>query len=135
MDEEQLRADLEYQILSDYLLTNTDRHMENIGVLRDADSLKWIRMAPIFDTGKAFAAGGVVPYTEEEIDAVEVNSFEPTEQKLLGLVRDKSRIDMSKLLSPDAIRKKYETDSKMHPGRIDHIVRLYEKKIEKIEKK
>ena len=135
MDEEQLRADLEYQILSDYLLTNTDRHMENIGVLRDADSLKWIRMAPIFDTGKAFAAGSVVPYTEEEIDTVEVNSFEPTEQKLLGLVRDKSRIDMSKLLPPDAIRKKYETDSKMHPGRIDHIVRLYEKKIEKIEKK
>jgi hypothetical protein len=67
MDQDQFRADLEYQILSDYLLTNTDRHMENIGILRDADSLKWIRMAPIFDTGKAFAAGGVVPYTEESM--------------------------------------------------------------------
>ena len=76
IDAEEFRKDLEYQILTDYLLTNIDRHMDNIGVLRDAKTLKFIRMAPIFDTGRAFASGYVTPYTDYEIENIEVNSFE-----------------------------------------------------------
>lgn len=39
---------LEYQIL-----TNTDRHLNNFGVLRDTHTLKSIGMAPIFDSGNS----------------------------------------------------------------------------------
>ena len=132
MDEEQLHADLEYQILTDYLLSNPDRHMENLGVLREADTLRWIRLAPIFDTGRAFAAGSVVPYTEEEIDNIEVNSFERTESRLLQLVTDRSSVDLSRALPAERIRELYQRDTKIRPGRIDHIVRLYEKKLERL---
>lgn len=39
---------LEYQIL-----TNTDRHLNNFGVLRDTHTLKFIGMALIFDSGNS----------------------------------------------------------------------------------
>ena len=131
-DRELARADLEYQILSDYALSNTDRHMDNIGFIRDAKTLKIVRMAPVFDTGRAFGGSAVTPYTDEEIDDIEVNSFERNETALLGLVRDKSRLDISKALREDRIRSLYEMDPKMRPGQIDMIVHLYEKKIERL---
>lgn len=126
LDEDSLRADLEYQIMSDYVLSNVDRHMDNIGFLRDADTLRLVRMAPIFDTGRAFGGSPVTPYTDEEIFGMEVNSFEKTERALLDLVTDRNVLDPSKLLPPERIRSLFEKDSRMRREQIDMIVRLYE---------
>lgn len=133
-DEEQVRRDLEYQIISDYVLSNVDRHMDNIGFLRDADTLKIIRMAPIFDTGRAFGGRGVVPYTDEEIDNIEVNSFESTEAELLKHVTDRSLFNISRALPVHRIEDLYSKDSKARPGRVKSIARLYEKKLERLDK-
>ncbi len=133
IDEMQFRRDLEYQILTDFLLTNVDRHMENIGILRDSDSLKFIRMAPIFDTGRAFAAGSAVPYTDYEIDNIEVNSFTPYEKDLLKLVTDPSILDMSRILPSEKIEELYRKDSKAEDFRIRAAVRLYQRKIRLLE--
>ena len=130
IDTDQLRRDLEYQIMSDYVLTNIDRHMENIGFLRDADTLEFIRMAPIFDSGKAFSPGFTVPCTEEELDTIQVNSFRQTEPELLELVSDSSVLDLSGLLSEDEVYRLYRKDSRMWEGRIDSAIWLYKKKIE-----
>lgn len=35
----------------DYIISNTDRHFNNFGFIRNADSLEWIGLAPIFDSG------------------------------------------------------------------------------------
>ncbi len=37
--------------LIDAVIINTDRHHGNYGVLRDAETLEWIRPAPIYDSG------------------------------------------------------------------------------------
>ena len=129
IDTEQLRRDLEYQILSDYLLTNTDRHMENIGFIRDADTLEFIRMAPIFDTGRAFSPGFTVPCSDAEADSIQVNSFMRTESELLELVRDDTVLDLNRLLPSEELYRLYRKDSRMWEGRIDSAVWLYEKKI------
>ena len=34
----------------DYLMMNEDRHMKNFGVIRNVDTLEWVRATPIFDT-------------------------------------------------------------------------------------
>lgn len=49
--ENEVRRQLEYTILTDFLLSNTDRHFNNFGFMRDADTGKLCAMAPIFDTG------------------------------------------------------------------------------------
>ena len=38
--------------MTDFVLTNTDWHLNNFGVLRDSKTLKFIGIAPIFDSGK-----------------------------------------------------------------------------------
>ena len=50
LSELEVRSFLEYQILTDFVLTNTERHLNNFGVLRNSRTLKFVRMAPIFDS-------------------------------------------------------------------------------------
>lgn len=42
---------LDRMLVLDYLIGNTDRHMNNFGLFRNADTLEWIGAAPIFDCG------------------------------------------------------------------------------------
>ena len=39
------------QLLLDYILMNTDRHSQNMGILVDANTNNWIDTTPVFDTG------------------------------------------------------------------------------------
>lgn len=43
-----------YLHLTDFLISNTDRHLNNYGLLRDTNTLKYIGFAPIFDCGNSF---------------------------------------------------------------------------------
>ena len=42
-----------YLHLTDFLISNTDRHLNNYGILRDSNTLKAIGFAPIFDNGNS----------------------------------------------------------------------------------
>ena len=46
------KEDLEKIIFFDYLLGNTDRHMGNLGIIRNPDTLEILEFAPIFDSGE-----------------------------------------------------------------------------------
>lgn len=45
------QRDTSQMLAVDFLLANTDRHFRNFGALRDPDTLQWIGMAPVFDSG------------------------------------------------------------------------------------
>ena len=47
------RDNLEDMLLLDYLIMNVDRHLNNLGVIIDVNTLKWLSVAPIFDSGEA----------------------------------------------------------------------------------
>lgn len=42
---------LDRMIVLDYIIGNEDRHFNNFGLIRNADTLEWIGAAPIFDSG------------------------------------------------------------------------------------
>lgn len=44
---------LDQMIVLDYLIANEDRHLNNFGLLRNPETLEWIGMAPIFDSGSS----------------------------------------------------------------------------------
>lgn len=46
-------------ILLDLIISNTDRHLNNFGVIRDVNSLKFIDVAPIYDTGRSLATSNL----------------------------------------------------------------------------
>lgn len=42
---------LDRMMVLDYLIVNEDRHQNNFGVVRNAETLEWLGAAPIFDSG------------------------------------------------------------------------------------
>lgn len=128
LDESVVRSFLEYQILTDFILTNTDRHLNNFGVLRDTHTLKFIGMAPIFDSGNSMFWQNPRLPERDDLTKIEVNSFRGKEIQLLEYVTDKSAVDLHQLPSCDELREIYEKDP-LIPC-LDSILLGYQKKIE-----
>ena len=131
LDEGAVRTFLEYQILSDFVLTNTDRHLNNFGVLRNTHTLEFIGMAPIFDSGNSMFWDKPKMPLYSDLDDIEVNSFRPTEMKMLKLVTNKSLLDLNKLPTEDELRAIYEMDTLI--PYVDSILLGYRKKIAMLE--
>jgi len=130
MNESAVRTFLEYQILSDFVLTNTDRHLNNFGVLRNANTLEFIGMAPIFDSGNSMFWQNPRLPAHSDLTDITVNSFRNTEKRMLQLVRNKGVLDLSKLPTEEELRAIYEMD-KLIPY-VDPILLGYRKKIEQL---
>lgn len=121
------RPFLEYQILTDFLLTNVDRHMNNFGVLRDTSSLRFVSMAPIFDSGNSMFWDSPKRPERDDLTGVEVNSFRGREIQLLDYVTMPELLDMEKIPSIEEMRVVYSMDELIQP--LDSILLGYEKKI------
>ena len=131
MAEETVRSFLEYQILTDFILTNTDRHLNNFGVLRNAKTLEFVSMAPIFDSGNSMFWQNPRLPERDDLTKIEVNSFRGKEIQLLEYVRDKNCVDLQLLPIADELRAIYEADP-LIPC-LDSILLGYQKKIDLIE--
>lgn len=128
MDESAVRTFLEYQILSDFVLTNTDRHLNNFGVLRNAHTLAFIGMAPIFDSGNSMFWQNPRLPAHSDLTDIPVNSFRNTEKRMLQLVRNPDVLDISKLPTEEELRTIYGLDALI--PYVDSILLGYRKKIE-----
>jgi hypothetical protein len=131
LDKNYVHRFLDFEICMDFIFTNRDRHLTNIAILRDADTLEFASMAPIFDNGKSMFVGReLCPVTDKQMLSQEVTSFCDTELKLLKLVQDRNLVDISKLPSTDDIRKLYEMDSRVSEDRIRFVLESYERKVD-----
>jgi hypothetical protein len=128
LSEGAVRSFLEYQILADFVLTNTDRHLNNFGVLRNTKTLDFIGMAPIFDSGNSMFWKNPKLPEYDDLTKVEVNSFRKMEHQLLGYVQNREQLDLSKLPTDDELRNIYAMDS-LIPC-VESILLGYRKKIE-----
>ena len=130
MEEMEVRHHLEYTILTDFILSNTDRHFNNFGFLYNSEKHKFVSMAPIFDTGNAlFYNREIVPCGVNLLD-IPVSSFSDQEVKMLKLVVNKQLVDVHKLegyaLEVEELLRKY-TD--MPSERAEKIANTVEQKI------
>lgn len=53
LSEEEVIRGLDYMNLTDFIISNNDRHLNNFGILRDSHTLRFIKLAPIFDSGNS----------------------------------------------------------------------------------
>lgn len=127
LDEKLVRKQLEYQIMSDYILSNKDRHMNNIGFLRDGKTLKFINMAPIFDTGNSLFNDSPIP---NNLDKLVINSFVNKENSILSYITEPALLNIDNILDVEVIKDYYQKDPNMETNRIDDICNAYIKKIE-----
>lgn len=125
-----VRSFLEYQILTDFILTNIDRHYNNFGILRDSTTLRFISLAPIFDTGNSlFSNAPLYPIQHPDLQNISVNSFASTEHGLLKYVRDFSLVDITKLPTTTEISNILKQVGAV-PDTIAIILKGYNRKIE-----
>jgi len=93
-----IRQRLDQMLIVDYLIANTDRHMNNFGALRDVETLKWLYVAPLYDNGSSFWYNHAV--VREDV-AVKCQPFCETHEQQVGLVSDFSWINLSALTGVD----------------------------------
>ena len=83
-------------IVLDYIIANEDRHLNNFGAIRDANTLAWIGMAPIYDSGASLGFDKLPQQMKSEKDAA-CKPFKKRHIEQLGLVTDFGWIDFDKL--------------------------------------
>ena len=131
MSDDEYTRFMDYEIMTDYLISNTDRHMNNISVIRDPDTLKLLGFAPIYDSGNSMFFN--IPYEQLEqvhLDRIKTHSFIEREQKLLSYVQDRFVVDLQKAVMDFAI---YEKDMVERRIRVSKLKNLYERKLASLE--
>lgn len=130
INEEYMRNFMEYQILTDFIITNTDRHLNNFGVIRDSRSLKFIKPAPIFDSGNSLFYNTPNVKVDYGLLNIDVTSFRNKEIKLLEYVRNPGLVDVNKLPSAMEVRSLLNKDISIKDEILDRVARAYGKKIQ-----
>ena len=109
IDREVMQSFMDYMILSDFAISNTDRHLQNFGVLRNSDTMELIGPAPLFDSGNSMFYKGSLsrPLSRVELLEQEISAFHKTEEKMVKHVVNRSAVDMEKLPPADEVKEFY----------------------------
>lgn len=135
---ENARIKLENMYILDFLIMNEDRHLNNFGIIRDVNTLKWLDVAPIFDNGQSLK---IEYYDEEELHIsgkgrlfYEVKPFD----EIIKVVKDLKRIDINKLDGIvewfDELLHKYQHLTKFSDTRINRLCIILNRQINKLKK-
>lgn len=130
LPEEAVRSQLEYTILTDFILSNMDRHFNNFGFLKSSVSGKFISMAPIFDTGNSlFYNQDIIPTGENLLD-LRVSSFRKREADMLQYIRNYGLLDPYTLSGfPDEVFRLLSANTHMPEERMVKIAKTAEEKL------
>ena len=132
------RREVENMFILDFLIMNEDRHLNNFGIIRAVDTLKWVCVAPIFDNGQSL---NINYYSEDELYVTgegrffyEVRSFD----EIIKVVKDIKRIDVSKLEGIpewfDNLLHQYQEFTHISNERINKLCILLNHQINKLKK-
>ena len=130
------RIEMENMYILDFLIMNEDRHLNNFGIIRNVDTLKWISCAPIYDNGQSL---NIEYYDEEEIAIsgegrffYEVKPFD----EIIKVVKDIKRIDVNKLDGLvewfDNLLHEYQSVTKFSNSRINMLCILLNRQINRL---
>ncbi len=128
MNEDYFDAFIDYEICSDFIFTNLDRHMNNISILRNPDTLEVLGFAPIYDTGNSMFYN--IPLNEFgsiRLGQDKTHSFITSkENKLLKYVKNRQCINLDKI---DYDFSLYERDTIENRNRLPLLKENFEKKV------
>lgn len=135
---ENVREKLENMYILDFLILNEDRHLNNFGIIRDVNNLKWLDIAPIFDNGQSF---NIVDLDQDELMVnVDGRFFYNIDEfdNIITIVKDLSRIDTSKLDGIveefDELLHEYQNITGISDERIHKLCVLLNRQIKKLNK-
>ena len=92
-----IREQTEKMIVLDFLIGNEDRHFNNFGLIRNAVTLEWIGVAPIFDCGTSLWYNTQESLIKPLSPNLPAKPFKKTHREQIKLVKDFSWIDLKAL--------------------------------------
>ena len=87
-------------IVVDFIIANEDRHLNNFGLVRNANTLEWIDVAQIFDSGSSLGYDKVTPNMDKQ-SLIVCKPFKKTYFEQLKLVTSFDWIDFDALKNID----------------------------------
>ena len=132
------RIQMENMFILDFLIMNEDRHLNNFGIIRDVNTLKWLKCAPIFDNGQSL---NIIYYDENELHIkgegrffYEVKPFD----EIIKIVKNLKRIDIDKLNDLpewfDNLLHQYQNLTNFSDTRINKLCIILNRQINKLKK-
>lgn len=91
------RHALNRMLVVDYLLVNEDRHQNNFGAVRNADTLSWLGSAPIYDSGTSLWFDMPTPLIRADAPRSASKPFKANHEEQIRLVTDFDWIDWESL--------------------------------------
>jgi hypothetical protein len=76
----------------DFLICNVDRHLKNYGLIRNAETLRYVNVIPVFDNGNSLWHESNINYNDD----IALN-FEHSHTKNIKLIKDFTWLDTNKL--------------------------------------
>ena len=102
---------LDRMIVLDYIIANEDRHLNNFGLLRNAETLEWLGFAPIFDSGSSLGYDKVAAQIRAGRD-ITCKPFKKHHEEQLKLVSSFDWIDFEKLKNVESMITEVLSDEK-----------------------
>ena len=127
---------LDEMIVLDYLIGNQDRHKGNFGAVRDAETLQFLGMAPLFDCGTSLRYDTPDAYMNSGQD-IEAQPFCSFHSEQIRLVQHPERFDLTALQGiDDEIRSMFATPQAcayIPPSRAEKIIEVVMTRIQMLE--
>ncbi|NBK97544.1 MAG: excisionase [Erysipelotrichia bacterium] len=123
------RDNINKMIVCDFILGNYDRHYRNFGAIRNVNTLKWEKIAPIYDSGSSLCADVLT----QQIKSYQFDSkpFKKDCIQQLNLVNDYSWLDINKLKGfSEEVKEILSLNPLMDDNRTELIKRMVDVRIE-----
>lgn len=126
---------VDQMIVVDYIIANEDRHLNNFGLIRNATTLEWIGVAPVFDSGSSLGYDKM-PAQVFSGKGVECKPFKKRHEEQILLVSSFDWIDFEALKDIEKDIRKVFSQAGMYAeeNRIEAIVKSVKQRIDNLEK-
>lgn len=94
-----VQSSLDEMFTLDFIIANTDRHFGNFGAVRNAETLEWLGLSPIFDCGTSMWHDSLVSERTTTADQ-NCRPFKKTHSEQIGLISE-NHLNMSTLIGID----------------------------------
>lgn len=124
---------IDYMLVFDYLMANTDRHFGNFGAIRNVQTLEWIGPAPVYDSGTSLwhdkLTRAINPLGE-----IETKPFYSNASRQMELVSDFSWVPFEELRNlKDDIREIFVPTEYIDEERIEVLSKAVSSRVEELQ--
>ncbi|MCL2019998.1 MAG: excisionase [Oscillospiraceae bacterium] len=119
----------------DYLIFNEDRHYNNFGAVRNAETLEWLGIAPVFDSGTSLWYNQTkIILNPNILKKIKTKPFRSTHEEQIKLVKDFSWLDLSALKGiEDEFHEIFSHSPYIDEKRIHALCKAFKNRVESLE--